>query len=45
MSRETIKLTLSILVIVVVVAIGIYLQMTDAPVYGIPRLLEQLIEK
>ena len=45
MSRETIKLTLAILVIVVVVAIGIYLQMTDAPVYGIPRLLEQLIEK
>ena len=45
MSRKTIKLTLSILVVVAVVAIGIYFQMIDAPVYGIPRLLEQLIEK
>lgn len=45
MSRETIKLILSILVIVVVVAIGIYLQMNDTPVYGIPGLLERLIEK
>ncbi|WP_158593257.1 hypothetical protein [Planomicrobium sp. Y74] len=45
MSRETIQLTVSILVIVVVAAIGIYLQKIDAPVYGIPRLLEQLFEK
>lgn len=45
MSREAWKLSLSILVIVVVGALGLYLQKIDAPVYGIPRLLEQLFEK
>lgn len=50
MSRESVKLVLSVLVIVVVVvvvvvALGMYLQKIDAPVYGVPALLESFIEK
>ena len=44
MSRESVKLILSVLVIVVV-ALGMYLQKIDAPVYGVPALLESFIEK
>ncbi|EMF47163.1 hypothetical protein B481_1325 [Planococcus halocryophilus Or1] len=44
-SRESVKLSLSILVIILIVALGIYLQQTDAPIYGIPGILETLFTK
>lgn len=45
MSRESVKLVLSVLVIVFVVGLGMYLQKIDAPVYGVPALLESFFEK
>ncbi|QMT18880.1 hypothetical protein H1Q58_07965 [Planococcus maritimus] len=45
MSRESIKLILSIAIILLVVGLGMYLQNSIAPVYGIPGLLEPFLEK
>lgn len=44
MSRESVQLILSVVVIILVVGLGIYLQKVDAPMYGIPGLLESVIK-
>lgn len=44
-SRESTKLILSIAIILLVVGLGVYLQEINAPVYGIPGLLEPFIKK
>ena len=44
MSRESVKLILSVVIIILVVGLGLYLQNIDAPMYGIPGLLESVIK-
>ncbi|WP_171900888.1 hypothetical protein [Planococcus maritimus] len=45
MSRESTKLILSIAIILLIVCLGMYLQKSNASVYGIPGLLEPFLEK
>ncbi|WP_271852558.1 hypothetical protein [Planococcus maritimus] len=44
MSRESVKLILSVVVIILVVGLGMYLQKVGASMYGIPGLLESVIK-